>query len=308
MQLNYSPVQTNKFPSTMSRITAFAWITFAYLLALAAGLLAGQYFHHEEFHPLWVICAADIVATLVIFGFSYFFKNSSFYDPYWSVIPIFIAAYLGWLGLQNGANPVRLYVVFGLVCFWAIRLTANWARGWRGLDHEDWRYIQLAEQTGKWYWLVSFSGIHFFPTLIVFAGCLPLFPAMAMPNAAFGAADLIGILITLTGIGFELLADNQRYNWAKDPDNKGKIYTGGLWAWSQHPNYFGEVTFWVGLFVLGLAASTSHWWTGLGCVAMWAMFIYITLPMMEKRQLANKPGYAEATKAISRFWPRPPEK
>ena len=140
---------------------------------------------------------------------------------------------------------------------------------------------------------------------MVFLGCLPLYPAMVASSAPLNGLDLLGALITLTGIAFELIADNQRYHWAKKPSNKGKVFTGGLWSWSRHPNYFGEVAFWIGLAVIGLAAAPSYWWTALGAVTMWAMFAFITLPMMEKRQRENKPGYEEATKGISRFWPRP---
>jgi len=291
-----------------SRAAAFLWITGAYLVALAVGYLVGKSFHEGGYHPWVVIGAADVVGTLVIFAFSYGFKNSSFYDPYWSVIPVPIAVYLAWVGMQNGADTLRMGVVFALVVIWSLRLTWNWARGWQGLHHEDWRYRQLAGQSGKNYWWVSLGGIHFFPTVIVYLGCLPLLPAMAVANAPYGWPDLPGVIVTLTGIGFELISDNQRYRWAKDPANKGKVFTGGLWGWSRHPNYFGEVIFWVGLCIFGLAADISYWWTAIGCVAMWGMFHFITLPMMEKRQLANKPEYAEATKGVSRFWPRPTKK
>ncbi|MCB9284986.1 MAG: DUF1295 domain-containing protein [Lewinellaceae bacterium] len=298
------PILTHS--SEKSRTTAFAWIALSYLLALGAGYWVGQGFHQQGYHPLVVVGIADIAATVIVFGFSYVFKNSSFYDPYWSVIPVFIAAYLGWLGMESGANPLRLNLAFVLVFLWAFRLTGNWVRGWQGLHHEDWRYVQLAQQSGKAYWLVSFIGLHTFPTIMVFLGCTPLYQAMAIPNNPVNLLDLFGVLVTLTGIAFEFFSDNQRYKWANDPANKGKVFTGGLWGWSRHPNYFGEVSFWIGLGILGLAADLSYWWTITGCVAMWAMFHFVTLPMMEKRQLANKPGYAEITKGISRFWPRPP--
>ncbi|MBK6620422.1 MAG: DUF1295 domain-containing protein [Saprospirales bacterium] len=296
---------TDTMTISKSRAMAFLWIGGAYFLALAAGFLAGRAFHELDYHPLVVIGVADAVGTLVVFGFSYVFKNSSFYDPYWSVIPVPIAAYLAWLGMEGGGDAVRMAVVLAVVGLWAIRLTSNWARGWQGLHHEDWRYTMLARQTGRYYWLVSFAGIHFFPTIMVFLGCLPLLPALAMANAPFGFLDMIGAIVAITGIGFEYISDNQRYQWASDPANKGKVLTEGMWGWSRHPNYFGEVTFWAGLFILGLAADLSYWWTAIGCVAMWAMFHFISLPMMEKRQMERKPGYAAATRGVSRFWPRP---
>ncbi len=115
---------------------------------------------------------ADVIATVVIFIFSMIFNNSSVYDPYWSVVPPVIAVYL--MIIFPDANQPRQLVIVALVLFWSIRLTMNWLRGWQGLRHQDWRYTSIAEKTGKWYWPVSFLGIHFMPTLFVFLGCLPL--------------------------------------------------------------------------------------------------------------------------------------
>ncbi len=124
---------------------------------------------------------ADVIATVVIFIFSMIFNNSSVYDPYWSVVPPVIAVYL--MIIFPDANQPRQLVIVALVLFWSIRLTMNWLRGWQGLRHQDWRYTSIAEKTGKWYWPVSFLGIHFMPTLFVFLGCLPLWYSISAPAA-----------------------------------------------------------------------------------------------------------------------------
>ncbi len=90
---------------------------------------------------------ADVVATVLIFVFSMIFRNSSVYDPYWSVIPPIIAIYL--VFLYPEANLTRQLVVTVLVLFWGIRLTLNWLRGWQGLRHQDWRYTQLRRKQVK---------------------------------------------------------------------------------------------------------------------------------------------------------------
>ncbi|MCB0640789.1 MAG: DUF1295 domain-containing protein, partial [Phaeodactylibacter sp.] len=71
----------------------------------------------------------------------------------------------------------------------------------------------------------------------------------------------------------------------------------------RHPNYFGEISFWAGLFLFALAADPGYWWTGIGCFAMWVMFQFGTLPMMEKRNLARRPDYAEVMKRVPRLFP-----
>ena len=127
-------------------------VALAYLVALAVALSVGHTVPLE--HPIGVALAADVAATVVIFGFSLAYRNSSFYDPYWSLAPIAIAIY--WLSLAN-IYPVRAFVVLALVTLWGLRLTWNWLRGWQGLGHEDWRYVDLQRSSGRAYWLVSFS-------------------------------------------------------------------------------------------------------------------------------------------------------
>ncbi|MCB0704250.1 MAG: DUF1295 domain-containing protein [Saprospiraceae bacterium] len=289
-----------------NRSTSFSIVILAYIVALAAATGAGYWAWLKAWHPIWIAALADGIATVVVFIFSYLRKNSSLYDPYWSVIPMLIAAYFLYLGQEIPADATRAVLAFTFVCLWGIRLTWNWARSWPGLQHQDWRYDSLEQQTGKAYWLVSFSGIHLFPTIIVFLGCLPLYPALAESSAPVGWLDLLASLTCLIAVGFEFFADNQLLAFRRKPENKGKVCTDGLWRISRHPNYFGEALFWLGLFFFGLSANPESWWMGIGWVSIAAMFQFITIRMMEERQLATKPGYAEATKGISQWipWPR----
>ncbi len=96
---------------------------------------------------LWLdTLIADLIATLVIFGFSRGYKNSSFYDAYWSVVPPAIFIYW-WI--ETDAEGARLWLVLLVIIAWAIRLTGNWIYNWPGMEHEDWRYPMLKENAGK---------------------------------------------------------------------------------------------------------------------------------------------------------------
>jgi steroid 5-alpha reductase family enzyme len=81
----------------------------------------------------------------------------------------------------------------------------------------------------------------------------------------------------------------------------------GLWAYSRHPNYFGEVMFWWGLFLFGLAADLGYWWTIIGPILITFLFAFISIPLMEKRSLERRPGYREITRIIPTFFPRFPK-
>ncbi len=286
------------------RSGAFGVVLAAYLLALAVAVALGLWLGDRR--PILTVFVADAVATFVIFGFSMALRNSSMYDAYWSVAPPVIALY--WAQLPSaslGAEGGRQGLVLWLVAAWAVRLTFNWARGWAGLGHEDWRYVELREGAKIPYWLVSLGGIHFFPTLQVFLGCLSLYPALALGRRPFGALDVIATIVAGGGIAIETLADEQlaAFNRVKQP---GEICMRGVWAWSRHPNYFGELSFWWGLWLFGLAADPSWWWTVIGPLAMTGMFLFASIPMLDKRSVARRPGYEAHMRRVSRLLPWPP--
>lgn len=287
------------------RTRAFLWIAVAYLAALVVALLAGIAFGDR--HPIAVALAADVAATLVIFAFSFAFGNSSFYDAYWSVAPPPIAL---WFAVAPGSEGVfeRQALAIGLVVLWAVRLTWNWARSWSGLAHEDWRYVDFQRKTGRLYWLVSLSGIHYFPTFIVFLGLLPLWPALATGTRPLGWLDVVAAAVTLAGVALELFADNalRRFRLSSPPPEA--ICERGLWAWSRHPNYLGEMLFWIGLALFSLAAAGFVWWCWIGAAAMVAMFLGASIPMKERRMLERRPTYAERQRRVSLLIPRPPKR
>lgn len=286
--------------------SGFAIVTLAYVagLVVAAGVLKAV---PVEWHPLVRVALADIAGTVAVFVFSVATNNSSIYDPYWSVAPVAIAA---WLALGPGAAQgieLRQLVVVTLITIYGARLTFNWARGWAGLRHEDWRYVDFRNKTGKLYWLVSFTALHFFPTVMVLLGCVPLYAALVEAGPAFGALDVVAAIVTLAAIAIETIADEQLRAFRRSKRADGDICNVGLWSWSRHPNYFGEISFWVGLWLFGVAAG-APWWAAVGWVAMVALFAGASIPMAEKRSLARRPQYADHQRRVSMIIPMPPRR
>ncbi len=277
-------------------------IVLCYVMALAVAVLAGLVVRGA--HPIYVAAVADLAATCAVFAFSFALRNSSFYDAYWSVAPIVIGLY--WASLADpGAPELRQAVVLALVAAWGARLTFNWARGWTGLDHEDWRYARIREQTGAFYWPASFLGIHLFPTVQVFLGCLCLWPALSVGVRPLGWLDAVALLVTAAAIGLEALADHQLHRFRDDPARQpGDILDTGVWSLSRHPNYLGEMGFWWGLWLFGLAAAPGWWWTIVGPLAMTAMFRFASLPLIEQRMAERRPGWAEHAARVP-ILPRP---
>lgn len=285
------------------RARAFALVTLAYVVALAVAIASVAAL--QGMHPLAVVLGADVAATLAIFAFSYAFANSSFYDPYWSVVPPVIGLYLAALPAARSAPELRKLLVLALLFAWGLRLTLNWARGWTGLQHEDWRYVEIRERTGRHYWLASLTGIHLFPTLQVYLGCLALWPALVTGTRPVGLLDGLAAAVTAGAIVIELVADEQLRAFRRSA-RPGAIMSGGLWAWSRHPNYFGEIAFWWGLGLFGLAADPGAVWCLVGALAISIMFVTASVPMIDRRMLARRPGYAEHARRTSALIPWPP--
>jgi steroid 5-alpha reductase family enzyme len=283
---------------------ALRTVAVAYATALAAGLAAGAAAPLE--HPLAVALAADLAATLAVFAWSLAYRNSSFYDAYWSVAPLPIALY--WTRVGAGAVGARQALVLALVAAWGARLTWNWARGWRGLAHEDWRYVEIARRTGRAYWLVSFLGIHLMPTLWVFGGLLPVYAAVCVPGRPLGILDALAALVTVGSVALEAGADAQLQRHRASGPPAGEFLRSGLWAWSRHPNYLGEMGFWWGLWLFGVAAAPALWWTLAGPVAIALMFRFVSLPMIEARMRERRPGFAAWAERSSLVLLRPPRR
>ncbi|MGH8454110.1 MAG: DUF1295 domain-containing protein, partial [Nevskiales bacterium] len=204
-------------------------IVLAYVACITAGAVT---ICLVTFPQPWNAFVADFAATVVIFAFSRFYKNSSFYDPYWSVIPPLLAVYWYCANISAGVDATRAMLVIVLVWLWGIRLTANWATFWGGLHHEDWRYPLVRARAARFAVLADFFGIHFYPTVQVFLGCLPVYAVMTRGQAPLNWLDALAIVVTFGAIAIETIADLQLHAYIKTR-KPGTFITTGLWGWSR---------------------------------------------------------------------------
>ncbi|WP_308124225.1 DUF1295 domain-containing protein [Mycolicibacterium xanthum] len=289
--------------STVGKRRSLAIVVSAYVTAIAVGYL-------------WLVWGvptgrrwldtliADVLATLVVFGFSRRFANSSFYDAYWSVIPPLLLFY--WWSHGDGA-AWRCWLIAVVVVVWSVRLTGNWVYGWSGLDHEDWRYPMFRRRAGRWEYAADLIAIHLIPTLQVFLAMLPVYVAVTTPGDGLVWLSVVAFVLGMAAVALEFAADRQMHRFARDR-RPGEVMDRGLWGWSRHPNYFGEFGFWFALALFGGAASPGSWWLFAGAAAMLAMFLGASIPMMEARSLQRRPGYQAVVDRVPRFVPRPPRR
>ncbi len=291
---------------------ALTLVTLAYLIAVAVG--AAWLLWAPGTGRLWLdTLIADVLATLVIFVFSRIYRNSSFYDAYWSVIPPLLLLYWWWQGPigLSGPGSLRAWLLALVVGYWAVRLTSNWAHGFPGLHHEDWRYPILRDGAGRFEFLADLFGIHLFPTLQVFVGMLPAYIALTRPGDGLIWLTWLAFAAGLAAVTCELVADLQmrRFVSGRLSGAVGAVMETGLWSWSRHPNYFGEIGFWFSVALFGVAAAPGDaWWLFVGVVVMVAMFLGASIPMMEKRSLERRPEYQNVIDRVPRLVPRPPRR
>jgi steroid 5-alpha reductase family enzyme len=284
-----------------ARGTSLVLCAAVYLLSGAAGFLISRALGHGG--PILGVAIADAAATLAVFAASAVFDNSSLYDPYWSAAPLPIAVFWAWTGAGSGALSPRAAAVLLLLCVWAVRLTYNWARRWSGLRDEDWRYAAYRRLGPPGYWIVSFLGFHLMPTALVFAGCLSLYPVLAASALPLRLLDAVALVVTAGAVCIEARADRELRSFLRFRPAAGEVLQSGLWSLSRHPNYFGEVLFWWGLYLFGLAANPSWWWTIAGPAAITLLFLTVSVPMMEAHMRTRHPGYAETQRGRSPFVP-----
>lgn len=272
-------------------------IIFFYFIIGLSGYLTWKYSPFDN--EILTFLLSDVVMTIVCFFFSIIKKNSSVYDAFWSVIPFYFV--LMWSYLYSPQLSFHHYAIFAVISLWSWRLTLNWVRSWSGFSHEDWRYINLKKQNGRFYPLVNFFGIHLFPTLMVFAGMWPIFYVFKNELSHSGIL-YFGIFISLVGTALEFFADNQLADFRRQKHRTEKLLDTGLWSRSRNPNYLGEILFWIGLFVIGIAYQAPLY-TGLGAIIMVILFVFISIPMKEKRMLERRPAYTTYMKNVPKLIP-----
>lgn len=280
-----------------NRLLSFVFIIGVYMIAFGVAIAAFIPLQNMDLRISFFIF--DVAATIVVWVAGLLVDNASVYDPYWSVAPPF---FLIWaLLIYYNWNFGNLNLL-GLVTLWSIRLTINWGKSFRSLMYQDWRYTLIQRYSPKLWFLSSFVCIDFFPTLVVFINLQPIFDYFKYSSKdTFTYFVIPFYLVIIISIICQEFADYQLRAFHSSKDNTKKICNVGLWKYSRHPNYFCELVFWWCFYFIDILNNTSHWHYLLaGPVLMTCLFVFISIPMMEKRQLRkNVEEYREYQKTTS---------
>ncbi len=265
-----------------NRVVSFIAVTLVYIVATAVGIA----FYRMLNLTWWLsLLIADVVATAITFIFSVIFGNASVYDPYWSVQPpVILIAF----ATENKLTILGVLLII-VVLYWAVRLTVNWAYTFEGLNHQDWRYTMLKEKTGVFYPIINFVGIHTVPTIVVYGCILPAVWAV-INGVTANLGSVVFLCLSLGAATMQGIADFEMHKFRKH--RNGAFMRNGLWKYSRHPNYLGEILMWWGVALSVVCAAPNVWYLAIGALANTVLFFSVSIPMADGRQ-SRKEGFAE---------------
>jgi steroid 5-alpha reductase family enzyme len=226
-------------------------------------------------------------------------RNSSIVDVAWGPSFLLQAVIYGSLA-PDGWGPRKALLV-ALVAIWATRLALHIATRNAGKG-EDYRYATWRREAGKdWWWRSFFKVFVLQAGLSWFIG-MPLLAAQSGGAQGWTALDALGVALWAIGFTFEAVGDWQLRTFLRDPANRGRSMTRGLWQYTRHPNYFGDATQWWGFFAL--AAAAGGWWSVLSPVAMTFLIVRISgVGMLEQTIAQRRPDYAQYMLRTNAFIP-----
>jgi steroid 5-alpha reductase family enzyme len=229
-------------------------------------------------------------------------KDNGIVDIAWG--PGFILLTAAGLALRPDWTARRL-LLSGLVLIWAVRLSLHIFRRNRGRG-EDFRYAAWRARWGRIFLLRSYLQIFLLQGFFMVVIALPLTMLAGRPDAPRSALDAAGLAVWLLGFLFESVGDAQLARFKRNPANRGRIMDGGLWAYTRHPNYFGEAAMWWGIFLVSL--SVPGGWPGIaGPLTITLLLRFVSgVPLLEKKYegRADFAAYARNVQAFLPWFPR----
>lgn len=225
-------------------------------------------------------------------------RNVSIVDIFWGVGFVMVTIY--YYLAADGFYDRKLLVLF-LVSLWGIRLSLYLA--YRNIGKpEDYRYQQFRQKYGPHrYWWFSYFQVFLLQGILMWLISAPLLAAMLGTNASFTPFDVAGVVIWSIGFFFESVGDIQLARFKRDPKNKGKLYTGGLWRYTRHPNYFGDAAVWWGYALFSIAA--GWYWPVISSVVMTLLLLKVSGVKLLEKSMRLRKGYEDYQKRTSAFIP-----
>ena len=248
-----------------------------------------------------------LIAVFIYMSFFYFLsiliKRADIVDIGWGLGFVLISTVS--LLFQSIIND-RMIIVFLLVLFWGLRLSGHiFLRNFK--KEEDYRYQNFKKNWGKWFVIKSYFQIFLFQGLLMTIVSLPIIFTFSFPYYSLGIFDYVGVFVWLVGFTIEARADIQLKKFIylkKDGKTKTRFANIGLWKYSRHPNYFGEILQWWGIGILAVTLPFGYV-SLIGPALITYLLIFVSgVPLLEKK-FENDPEWEKYVKRTRKLIPLP---
>ena len=254
----------------------------------------------------WLVAGLTVaVFVTVLWLVSLLLRDSSIVDAFWGVGFVTIA--LSVAAAAPSALAPRAWLLGVLVLVWGFRLSHYifWRNKGKG---EDYRYRKWREEAGAAWWWRSYFKVFLLQGVVMWLVAAPVVAVVGRASQRpLNWVDALGAAVWLAGFFFEAAGDWQLARFKADPSNKGRLFTGGVWRYTRHPNYFGDAAVWWGHYLIAVASGA--WWTIYSPVLMTYLLVRVSgVSMLESAMRDSKPGYREYIESTSAFFPLPPRR
>ncbi len=290
----------------MKSIIVFLVVT---AIAFAFGIFAGantvEVFNYKAFF-LCVVLA--MVINWVAFLPSAAAKSDKFYDTTGALTYVSVTVFACWAAISTfGSLDTRGMVIAAMVVIWCIRLGSFLFMRIHAMGGTDSRFEKIKVNPARFLVAWTLQGLW-----VVLTASAALVAITTTQRAPIGVFFFVGAAIWVLGFAFEAIADAQKSKFKSDPANKGKFINVGLWKWSRHPNYFGEITLWTGILIIAIPVLSGLSWL----VVISPIFVFLLLTRVSginlqdaqaKERWGDDPAYQEYRKNTPALFPRPPK-
>lgn len=250
-------------------------------IAIGFGILAGGDSVKVGNYSAFFLCTAiALLVNWLAFLPAAAAKSDKYYDTTGAITYLTVTAFACWAALNTfGTLDTRSLVIAGMVAIWCIRLGSFLFRRIHAMGGTDSRFEKIKVNPARFLVAWTLQALW-----VIFTASAALVAITASERADIGVFFWIGAAVWVIGFAWEIIADNQKSAFKADPANKGKFIDVGLWKWSRHPNYFGEITLWTGILIMAIPVLKGWSWL----VVISPLFVTLLLTRISGINLQNR--------------------
>ena len=263
-----------------------------------------------DWNALYFSALGSLIFFSAIFCIAVYRDRYDIIDVAWGFAFMTIA-FISFTTYEQTSFLSAQVLVTALVAIWGLRLSLHIYQRWEKSNIEDKRYTAYRQSYSK-----KFGGfkiniyvrIFVLQALLAVVVSLPVIVVNSNAPVSLSYISLVGCIVWAVGFYFESVGDYQLKKFIGNIENKGMLMTKGVWKYTRHPNYFGEMTQWWGIFIIALTVPAYWWLSIIGPLVISILLLFISGVPLTEKHFASKPGWEDYKKRTSKLLPLPSKK